>query len=129
MTQAETARIHERLDEIVTGLSDIKTAVKARDVFCDNHSKKADRHERILLGNGTEGLTTTVATLAHSVNGVADEQKKGIKWLRGLVASMIVMIGGFVTQALGVLDKPEPPHRHEMPNHVHSPATESDTET
>ena len=120
MTQAETARIHERLDELLAGVGAIQLAVKERDVFCLEHSKKVARHEKVLFDNGTDGLITEVKVLKHSVDGVIDEQRKGIKWMRSLVGVMVLAVLGYVTQAMDLISlKASEPATIEAPEHDH----------
>ena len=108
--------IFKKLDTMNNALAEMAGDSKAQRMFCEERVKVVNKHERVLYGNGTEGLITSFAGIKTSVDGMQKNQAKSIKWLRGLVATMVLAGIGIASDAIGLLDRHDEPaateHQH-----------------
>ena len=98
MTDPDTARIHERLDDLVRSTA-------KRDGQFDECIEMLKRHETTLHGNSHKGLVTRIATLESQTakmpglgGGVI-----GVKTLLAIIAAVCAGVGGAIQTVLATM--------------------------
>ena len=109
MATEETREMFNRIDAIGINVAEILGEQKAQK----ERWKVVDKHEKILHGNGQEGLVPAMASMKTSVDSAAKSQRKSqdksTRWLRGMVGTMVLAGIGWITDGFGFQgDKAEP---------------------
>ncbi len=99
----------ERLTELVTrGLTSIQEQLRDRDTRYNSMSesmiglkfqveamaKSLTKMETDIVKNSTDRLTMRVEALENFTKEMGEKQKDNIKWLKGLVAGVILLLAG-----------------------------------
>jgi hypothetical protein len=89
VTKGDVQRVHERLDDIVKALSEVKTAVQVNVVECQPCRK-------IVMGNGNLPISDRVAK-------IETERQVSMRWLAGAIAAASIVVSVIVTVAEAAL--------------------------
>lgn len=92
-------RIHERLDDIMRELGDMKAAIREQDAMCEPCRKLVNAHEAVINGNGADGLKTRVGKLEHGRTDTVT--LKGLGILIASIVTLIGAIGAAIATAIG----------------------------
>ena len=112
-TADDIREIFKRVDKQTAMMGEILGEQKAQHRYCEERCKVVDKHEKILYGNGSEGLVPAMASMKTSVDSAAKSQRKSqdksTRWLRGMVGTMVLAGIGWITDGFGFQgDKAEP---------------------
>lgn len=95
-----TGRIHERLDDIMRELGDLKAAVRSQQAACEPCRQMVQGHDVAINGtNGTPGLKSRMASVE---DGRTDTLSlKGVAVFLGSIIALITAIGTAIAVAMG----------------------------
>lgn len=89
LNDSDVERIHTRLDEIVSDLSEAKTDLRVV-------VNKLETHDKVIMGNGNEPLTSRLAKLEVVSGG---RSKGSWLFLAAIIGIVFSLIGSVVTVA------------------------------
>jgi len=100
MAASEATRIHERLDQLLERMTDIKSTLDRAEERSAIINETVRDHHVAIHGNGKDGLLVRVAKLEATGGGVDRLSVKGMVGLVAAVGGLAAAVGGVMAAIL-----------------------------